>query len=135
MRPFRDELFHLDEQGGGYLIANRCEKCQITFFPKREFCVRCYKSDRLNEIILSKVGRLHTFTTVYRSTPDFKTAYTVGYVDLDKDGVRIFGPISDCKPEDLCVGMRMELTFDRKNIISNAKDSDKLLIYKFRPLK
>ena len=133
--PFREGLFVMKQDGTGYLIANRCQRCRMTFFPKRQFCIECYKSDELKEIRLSTQGILHTFTVVHRATPDFKTPYMVGYIDLEENGVRVFAPITDCRPEDLNVGMRMELVFGKKDKIPKDENDRKQLTYQFRPLK
>jgi uncharacterized OB-fold protein len=133
--PFREGLFSLNQDGTGYLLANRCQRCGLTFFPSRQYCIECYKSDDLREIKLATEGILHTFTIVHRATPDFKTPYAVGYIDFKKDGVRIFAPIVGCKPEDLKIGMKMELVFGEINKVSiDGKDKNRL-IYQFRPMK
>jgi uncharacterized OB-fold protein len=133
--PFRDGLFELEQDGTGYLMANRCRRCKITFFPKRDFCIKCFKDDGLENIRLSTRGKLHTFSVVYRTLPDFPTPYIIGYIDLEKDGVRVFAPIDDCEPEDLQIGMEMELAFG-KRIKKPADENDKrLLAYKFRPVR
>jgi uncharacterized OB-fold protein len=59
----------------------------------------------------------------------------VGYIDLEEDGVRIFAPISDCRPEALKIGMKMELTFGKRDKIPRGEDDKKQLTYQFRPLK
>jgi uncharacterized protein len=133
--PFREGLFVMKQDGTGYLIANKCQRCGMTFFPKRQFCIECYKNDELKEIRLSAQGILHTFTVVHRATPDFKTPYMVGYIDLEENGVRVFAPITDCRPEDLKIGMRMELVFGKKDKIPKDENDRKQLTYQFRPLK
>ena len=133
--PFREGLFEFGEDGTGHLIANRCQRCNITFFPKRDFCINCFKDDQLEDIKLNSRGTLHTFTVVYRTTPDFKTPYIIGYVDLEKNGVRIFAPISDCEPEDLQIGMEMELVFGKRIKKPMDENDKKVLAYRFRPAK
>lgn len=133
--PFRDGLFIKDEDGSGFLIANKCQHCNTSFFPKRDSCTECYGNDQLKDIKLSTRGTLHTFSVVYRSTPNFKTPYIIGYIDLEHDGVRIFAPITGCKPEDLSVDMDMELVFDKTNRLPKDESDNRLLTYKFRPSK
>lgn len=133
--PFRQGLFVVNQDGTGHLIANKCERCGITFFPKREFCIECYRSDNLKDVRLDTKGTLHTFTIVYRATPDFKTPYTVGYIDLKNDRVRVFAPIADCQPKDLKIGMKMELVFGKRDKIPKDENDKCQLTYKFRPLK
>lgn len=132
--PFREGLFRVEDDGSGYLIANRCGECKLTFFPKREFCVGCFKHDNLEEIKLNRSGTLHTFSVVHRTTPDFNTPYVIGYIDLEEDGVRVFAPITDCIPEDLEIGMKMELAFGELNRTTKSEGASRLLTYKFQPL-
>ena len=131
--PFRQGLFRLNPDGSGYLIGNRCRRCGVTFFPGREFCSACHQRGGLEEVRLETEGTLYTFTVVYRAAPDFKTPYTVGYIDLEKNGVRIFAPISGCRPEDLEIGMKMELVFGKMTRNPKEGDGREQLTYQFRP--
>jgi len=131
--PFRRGLFTLNPDGSGYLIGNRCHRCGVTFFPGREFCSACYQGSGLEAVKLDTEGTLYTFTIVSRATPDFKTPYMVGYIDLEKNGVRIFAPISGCRPEDLEIGMKMELVFGKMNRNPKDEDDRDQLTYQFRP--
>ena len=133
--PFREGLFVIEKNGIGYLLGNRCRRCGITFFPRRVFCIECSQSDNLEDVKLSTMGTLHTFTTVYRATSDFKTPYIVGYVDLENDGVRVFSPLSDCQAEELKIGMKMQLIFGTRHKIAKDENDKRRLTYKFRPLK
>lgn len=131
--PFRQGLFTVNPDGSGCLIGNRCMRCGLTFFPGREFCIECYQRDHLESVELDTKGVLHTFTVVYRATPDFETPFMVGYIDLKKSGVRIFAPISDCREEDLSIGMPMELVFAKLKKSLKDKDDRNRLTYQFRP--
>jgi uncharacterized OB-fold protein len=129
LKPFRQGLFNLGQEDAGHLIGNQCGRCNITFFPSRRFCSSCFKNDQMNEIPLSKTGILYTYTIVYQGKPNLETPYAVGYVDL-KDGVRIFAPLFDVTPEDLKVGMAMELDFRG---MAGVSGNEETLVYGFRP--
>jgi len=131
--PFRQGLFLINPDGSGYLMGNRCQLCGVTFFPRREFCIECYQRSHLEEVKLDTTGTLYTFTTVFRAAPGFKTPYMVGYIDLEKNGVRIFAPITDCRPEALKIGIRMELVFGKMNKTPKDEIDKKQLTYQFRP--
>jgi len=131
--PFRQGLFKLNPDGSGYLIGNRCHRCGVTFFPGREFCSACYQGSDLEGVRLDTTGTLYTFTIVSRATPDFKTPYTVGYIDLEKNGVRIFAPITGCRPEDLKIGIQMQLAFGKANRRPKDENDKNRLTYQFRP--
>jgi uncharacterized OB-fold protein len=127
--PFRDGLFHLIGNNTGHLIGTRCDRCRITFFPSRGFCSNCFQNDQIKEVSLSKTGTLYTYTTVYQGKPNFKVPYTIGYVDL-KEGVRIFAPLFDVAPEELKIGIEMELVFRN---MAEVSDQSCALVYGFRP--
>lgn len=128
---FRPGLFEWEPGGGGHLLGSRCERCGLTFFPARSFCTTCFGEDAMTRVELSKRGTLYTFTTVYQSQPGFATPYTIGYVDLP-DGVRVFTRIADCDPEDLRVGMEIELTFGK---LQEPAGEGGPVVYKFRPAR
>lgn len=134
IRPFREGLFHLTPNGSGYLIASRCQRCAVTYFPRREFCIKCLENTQIEDIRLSRRGILHTFTVVHRSTPQFETPYIVGYIDLPQDGVRIFSPLIDRKPEELQVGMEMVLVFGPVNKKRRDESDRRQFTYQFKPL-
>jgi uncharacterized OB-fold protein len=67
--------------------------------------------------------------------PDFPTPYIIGYIDLEKDGVRVFAPIDCNELENLRIGMEMEVAFG-KRIRKPLDENDKrLLAYKFTPVE
>ncbi len=132
MEPIREGLFKINEGGSGYLLTNRCERCGMSFFPRRSKCIGCLKDDKLKHTTLYQGGKLYTYTIVYRSTPYFKLPYMVGYIDFEEEGVRVFSQLTGCSPEELEVGMEMELVFEEMDM--NETDRRKM-VYKFRPNK
>ena len=131
MEPLREGLFEIAKDGSGYLLANTCEKCRIGFFPRRTKCPGCFKSENLKAIKLTGGGKLYTYTTVYRAPAGFNVPYRVGYVDFEKEGIRVFAQLTGCKPEDLSVGMEMELVFEEMDMEDRER---RKMIYKFRPV-
>ena len=129
IKVFREGLFHLTEGNDGHLIGSRCNRCSLSFFPRRKFCNNCFRDDQISEVALSKKGTLYTYSTVYRSRPNMKAPYTIGFVDL-KEGVRIFAQLFDVAPEDLKIGMEMELIFRGMTGITGEEEA---LVYGFRP--
>ena len=130
MEPLREGLFEVKENGSGYLLTNHCERCGINFFPRRMKCINCLKGDKLRDSTLSGHGKLYTYTVVYRSTPDFKIPYMVGYIDFEREGIRVFSQLTGCQPEELQVGMAMEMVFEEMDMNETGK---RKLIYKFKP--
>jgi uncharacterized OB-fold protein len=131
MKPIREGFFEISKDGSGYIIANTCEKCGLGFFPSRTKCTNCLSGDKLKSIQLSKGGKLYTYTTVYRAPSFFNVPYMVGYVDFEKEGIRVFAQLTGCKSEDLEIGMEMELVFEEMDV---NEDDKRKLVYKFKPL-
>jgi 3-hydroxy-3-methylglutaryl CoA synthase len=91
------------------LHGGKCPKCGTTQFPIHRICIECGYRDGLEEVKLSRTGKLFTFTHDYLTeTPDPPTTQAV--VDLDGGG-RVYVQMTDCEPERVEIGMPLELTF------------------------
>jgi uncharacterized protein len=131
MDPVREGLFELTEDGSGFLLINACSRCGLSFFPRRKLCIKCLQDNSLKDETLKEGGTLYTFTVVHRAGPDFSVPYVVGYVDFEREGVRVFSQITGCKPEDLKIGMKMKLVFEGTAMSDPGK---RKMVYKFRPI-
>ncbi len=116
------------------LMATKCKKCGDVFFPSREFCSnpKC-SSQEVEQILLSKKGKLYSYTIQYYQPPkpfvpaDPFVPFGIGLVEFP-EGIRVCGQMMDCDPEkDLKLGMDVEMVID-------ALD-DKVVAWKFRPVK
>ena len=107
---FRPRELELTGDAEGHLIGSRCGSCGAHYFPTREVCARCL-SENMESVALSGRGVLYTFTVIRQSTPAFEVPYILGYVDLP-EGVRVMGQISGCAPEDLSIGMELEMSVE-----------------------
>ncbi len=132
MEPMREGLFKINEDGTGYLLTNRCERCGISFFPRRSKCISCLQEDKLVNTTLSKGGKLYTYSIIYRGTPHFNVPYIVGYIDFEEEGIRVFSQLAECKPEELEIGIKMELIFEEMNMREIEK---RKIVYKFKRVK
>jgi uncharacterized OB-fold protein len=60
---------------------------------------------------------VHTFSVVHRTfAPGFadRTPYVIAWVELeDQPGVRVFGNVLDIAPEDVRIGLPVEVVADR----------------------
>jgi len=132
MDVIREGLFEVKEDFSGYLLTNKCERCGISYFPRREMCIVCLRSDKLRDTKLSKTGKLYTYTALFRASPHFNVPLLLGFVDFEEEKIRVFAQLTDCKETDLEIGMDMELVFQEMDV----KEKDKAkLIYKFRPVR
>ncbi|MBI2846677.1 MAG: OB-fold domain-containing protein [Chloroflexi bacterium] len=119
------------------LIGIRCKSCGTCSFPKTYIKHRpdC-KQPELEEVLLSKRGKLSTYTVQhYPPPPTFKydgdfAPYAIGEVAFP-EGVEVFGIITGCKPEELKMGMNMEVIVEK--LYTNEKGEESLT-WKFRPV-
>lgn len=132
MEPIQEGLFEVNNDNSGHLLINRCDRCDLSFYPRRISCQKCLKDDKLVDDTLSGTGRLYSFTVVHRALAAYKTPYIIGYVDFEKEGIRVFGQISDCDPEELEIGMQMEPFFEAMQM---KDESQNKMVCKFRPQK
>lgn len=124
--PVRENLF--DTIDGGRLLANRCGACGRIYFPKAPFCFDCLGKS-MEEVILSRRGRLYAYTIGRMASTHFKPPYAVGLIDLP-EGVRIFAPLMWAEDESYKIGMEMEVFIDKL-----WKDDDQQVMgYKFKPV-
>ena len=103
--PFHPGIFDATSDGP-VLLGSRCGACGQVYHPRAAACLNC-GTTTLDEIRLSRHGRLECCTTVHMPTATMEAPYTVGYVQLP-EGLRVFAPIRG-KTSALKVGTRMTL--------------------------
>lgn len=120
------------------LIAAKCKSCGAVNLPLGANCLKCGKMLEYEFQKLSGRGKIYCFTTISRggSPPEFSAqqnlvgSYPVAVVELD-EGPRIVAQMTDCRAEDLKIGLEVESTFRR------IYDDDGMIRYgvKFRPVR
>ena len=109
-------LFTIEEfyrcAGDKRLMAARCSKCGELLLPPRPMCAKCLSTD-LKWVELRKRGELLTFTVIHVAPTKFQSMapYIVGIVKL-KDGLKLPGMVRGIEPEEIEVGMELEVDFD-----------------------
>jgi uncharacterized OB-fold protein len=121
------------------LLGSRCLNCAETAFPAQPDCRNC--GSRETEIVeLGDRGTLWTWTiqtfmpkTPYHSdeTPETFQPYGVGYVEMP-GGVRVESRLLPSKPEDLHIGMPMQLDIVPFRTDNNG---DQIMTFRFSPVK
>ncbi len=124
--PLKQGLF--DEKEGGRLIGNRCSSCERVYFPKARFCFNCFGKD-MEDIILSRRGKLYSYTIGRMSSTHFQPPYVVGLIDLP-EGVRVFAPLKVQEDQPLKIGMEMEVVID----VLWQEEGKSIIGYKFKPV-
>jgi len=124
--PFREGTF-MEDAEGGRLVGNKCKSCGQIFFPKVQPCLNCFNQE-LEDVNLSRQGKLYSFTTAYMPASHFQPPYTVGYVNLP-EGIRVFAPLKEAEGQPFQVGMTMKLVIEELW----QEDGRSVVGYKFTP--
>jgi len=95
------------------LRIQKCSQCGQFRFPPRIICPYCMA---LESEWVEVEGRaaVYAFTVVHRAyTPAYESElpYVVAIVELE-EGVRLVTNIVGCKPEQVAIGMRVQLSFE-----------------------
>lgn len=101
-----------DAARSGRLLIRRCRACAAAHHYPRPFCPACWSEDVSWEDANGR-GTLYTWSTVFlNDLPPFndRLPYVAAAVDLD-EGPRLMTNLVDCAPDDLVVGMAVEVTF------------------------
>lgn len=101
-----------DAAKAGTLLIAECGACGKVHHYPRPFCPFCWSED-VHPREASGRGTLYTYSTVYvNDLHPFKTRlpYVAALVELE-EGPRLMTNIEGCEPDDLSVGMPVEVDF------------------------
>jgi uncharacterized OB-fold protein len=114
-------LPRIDEESKGFweacqrheLYLQHCRDCDTLRYYPRALCPRCL-SDQVEWVRASGRGTVYAFTVTHQNqAPGFRDAlpYVLAYVELD-EGVRMLTNIVGCAPDDVRIGMPVEVVFE-----------------------
>lgn len=106
IKPY-EKIYYDFKDGRPYLIGSQCKKCGYVAFPKRMVCPACVTNGSMEDIELSRRGKIETFSILHVAPPGFPVPYAVGYVSLP-EGPRIFSILS-YSGEEINIGDPAEL--------------------------
>jgi len=93
------------------LVFQKCKECGTWLHPPRPVCPNCRSFEKEWARSTGK-GTIHSWVTYLESPhPSFKAPYSVVLVELD-EGVRLVSNMVDIKPEEISIGMPVEVVFD-----------------------
>lgn len=95
------------------LYVQQCRGCGRAFYYPRGFCLHDLAAD-FDWLRCSGKGTVYTFTVTHQNqSAGFRDTlpYVVAYVELE-EGVRMLTNIVDCDPEQVRIGMPVEVTFE-----------------------
>jgi hypothetical protein len=113
------------------VVGSRCKKCGRVYFPRKRVCVDCLEWNGVEEVPLSKKGKLVSYSISRDPMRGFPIPYAFGYVMLP-EGIMLYSLFTDCEPyeEKLKIGMDMEMVIDY--LMTDRWEND-VICYKFRP--
>ncbi|BBF99623.1 MULTISPECIES: Zn-ribbon domain-containing OB-fold protein [Pseudonocardia] len=124
-RPFREGLLALEPPR---LLGSRCTDCGAASFPARAFCPSC-RTGAVEPTELSPDGRVHSFTVVRQAPAGVEVPYTLAWVDLPTDRVRLMAQVVGVVPEAVALDMPVALELTP---FGTAEDGAELVGYRFR---
>ena len=111
MRGLTKEFY--DWCGRGELRFQRCDDCNAWRHVPREMCGECGSWSWQWQRSTGR-GTVFTWTTIERPlSPSFKDAcpYAPVVVEME-EGVRLLSELTDCPPDQLQMGMAVEVVYD-----------------------
>ena len=114
----------------GVLVGFRCLDCGVTVFGPAIFCQAC-TSVNLEAVEMSGKGALYSFTIVRVPPAGWPgtVPYILGQVELT-EGPHVLAEVIGCEPEQLRIGMDMELGLQ---LVDTGDPSTDKMVYKWRP--
>ncbi len=116
------------------LIGSKCPACGELFFPKKKkgICIHC-QHQGLEDIKLSRRGKIHSFSVVTQQPPRFflgDVPYAYGWIELP-EGVMVRAMFTGCDFETLKVDMDVELVIEK---LGDDEQGNEVMAHKFRPV-
>lgn len=107
------------------LLIQRCSDCKSLRVPPRPMCGNC-QSLEWGTVESSGRGTVYSYVMPqYPPLPFFEYPYIVALIELD-EGVRIVSNLCQIAPDDVKVGMAVEVFYEPFN-------EDELVLHQFRP--
>jgi uncharacterized OB-fold protein len=105
-----DNVFWFDAAREGRLLIQRCVECENLRHPPGPACPVC-RSFEWDTLESTRRGTLHSWTVIHHpQDPAFTYPLAVGLLDL-AEGTRLVADIEGVAPEELRIGMEMEVVF------------------------
>jgi hypothetical protein len=125
--PTLDEAsaFFWTSGADGSLRLLRCSACGYYLHPPSPICPRCH-SRELAPTVVSGRATVHSFTVNHQPWDGVGDTYVIALVTLaEQDDVRLTTNLVDIAPEDVRIGMPVEVVFE---------DHDPVYLPLFRPV-
>ena len=92
--------------------GKQCQVCKFVSYPEyHKICTKCGAVDQWKTVKLAKTGTIMTYVIQHYLPPSFEIPLPLAIVDLDPPGGRVYGLLTEAKPEEVKVGGRVEVDF------------------------
>ena len=122
---------YLELEPEPHLVANECTSCGARFFDRRNACAAC-ENDEFKRTPVATTGVVKAFTIVSMAAPGIAVPFVAAVVDCDGTSVRGNLIDVDPTPENVELGMKVELTTTPVGTDSSGVEA---IGYGFRPLR
>lgn len=115
------------------LIGSKCPACGEVFFPANPVCVNC-QSQKMDEIKLSRRGKIWSFTTIMLAPPQWyqgPVPFDLARVELP-EGVRIWTRLLGAEAGTFEMGQEVELAID---VMQKDAEGNDILGFCFVPVE
>ena len=109
--PNSETAFFWEAAQKGELHILRCNACGTYVHLPRPACRNCQSTD-LAPARVSGRGVVHSFTVTHFPLPGFEPPFAVALIELE-EGVRLASNVVDVPPEEMAVGIPVEVTFEK----------------------
>jgi hypothetical protein len=108
--------FIIDLRDGKKITGVRCEKCNKTFTPPREYCELCWTKIADKHVDLGNEGELVNYAVVRYNDKHLpkKAPYILGQIKLTGADTPLTHIVTGIDPRDVRVGMKVKAVFAEK---------------------
>ncbi|MEA3019832.1 MAG: uncharacterized protein QOI47_1356 [Actinomycetota bacterium] len=113
-----------------HLVAHECTQCGARFFDRRNACASC-ENDEWKQVSIATSGIVKAFTIVGLAAPGVPVPFVAAIIDCDGTSVR--GNIVETEPvpENIQLGMKVELT---TTLVGTDSAGTEAVGFGFRPI-
>jgi hypothetical protein len=99
----------------GLLRFLRCQACGQYLHPPAPICPACHGADLAPEPVSGR-GEVFSFTVNHQPWDGSPDPYVIALVALpEQDGLRLTTNIVGCPPEEVHIGMPVQVSFERRD--------------------
>ena len=111
--PDPETAFFWEATARGVLEILRCQKCGTWIHYPKPACWNCSASDLQPEPVSGR-GTVYSYTVTHQDVPGYTAPFAVVIVELEEQkGLRMVSNVVDVPPEDVRIGMPVEVTFEK----------------------